>query len=173
MLEGASIRLRPWRDDDLPILTALRNDVALQAQLLARARGSRPEQVREWLQAWTEQTDRFLFIIAERQDDQARGFIQVSHLDLLNGLADLGIGLHNQYRGRGLGGQAIALLSGYLRNHWRLRKLSLRVRADNAGALKCYEKAGFRQCGLLRKHVFIEGRWQDVVLMECFLSEES
>jgi RimJ/RimL family protein N-acetyltransferase len=170
MLDGANIRLRPWRDDDLPVLTGLRNDVALQAQLLARAQGSRPEQVREWLQCRSGQADRLLFIIADRGDDQARGFIQVSDLDLLDGHANLGICLLGQVRGCGLGGQAISLLADYLRDQWRLRKLVLRVRADNAAALRCYEKAGFERCGLLRQHVFIEGCWQDVVLMELFLA---
>lgn len=169
MLKSATISLRPWQDADLPILTELRNDVALQAQLLARARGSRPEQVREWLQGRSRQDDRMLFIIADHQDDLAQGFIQLNDLDLIDRHAELGICLSAQARGRGLGGQAIALLADYLRDQWRLHKLCLRVRADNAAALRCYEKAGFVRCGLLRRHVFIEGRWQDVILMEYFL----
>lgn len=173
MLEGANFRLRPWRDEDLPVLTTLRNDVALQAQLLARARGSRPEQVREWLLSRSGQADHMLFIIAEREDDQTQGFIQISDLDPVNGHADLGICLLGQARGRGLGGQAIVLLANYLRDQWRLNKLSLRVRADNAAALRCYEKSGFERCGLLRQHVFIEGRWHDVILMERFLAGAS
>jgi RimJ/RimL family protein N-acetyltransferase len=170
MIKGQSISLRVWREDDLPVLTALRNDVALQAQLLARARGSRPEQVREWLQGRSGQTDRLLFVIAEPEEDQAWGFIQASDLDPIDSHADLGMCLLAQARGRGLGGQAIALLADYLRDQWHLRKLGLRVRADNAAALRCYEKAGFERCGLLRRHVFIDGRWQDVVLMERFLA---
>jgi len=169
MLDGATIRLRPWQDSDLPVLTSLRNDVSLQAQLLARARGSRPEQVREWLETGSSQTDRLLFIIADRQDDQPLGFIQVSDLDLVDGHANLGICLLSQARSRGLGGQAITLLADYLHKQWRLRKIYLRVRSDNTAAIRCYEKAGFERCGLLRQHVFVEGQWHDVVLMECFI----
>lgn len=169
MIDGTDIRLRPWEDKDIPMLTTTRNDVALQAQLLARARGSRPEQVEEWLKSRSIQSDRLLFIIANRDDDQALGFLQISELNTIDGHAELGICLINEVRGRGLAGQAISQISNYLRDYWRLRKLGLRVREDNIAALKCYAKAGFTRCGILRQHVFLEGRWQDVVLMERFL----
>jgi RimJ/RimL family protein N-acetyltransferase len=170
MLEGELIRLRTWRDEDLPVLTKLRNDVELQAQLLARARGSRSEQVREWLQARSTHPDSMLFVIAEQSNDEALGFVQVSDLDMVDGRASLGICLVKQARGRGIGSQTIFLLCGYLRDQWHLRKLSLNVRADNDSALRCYDKTGFVRCGLLREHVFISGRWHDVVLMERFLT---
>jgi RimJ/RimL family protein N-acetyltransferase len=170
MLNGENIRLRLWRDDDLPSLTTLRNDVALQAQLLSRARGSRPEQVRDWLESWNGQTNRMFFIIAEREDDQACGYIQSSDLDAINGYAELGICLDGQARGRGLCGQAISLLANYLQDQWRVRKLGLKVRADNTSAIRCYERVGFERCGLLQQHIFIEGSWHDVVLMERFLA---
>ena len=169
MLKNATISLRPWQEADLPILTELRNDVALQAQLLARPRGSRPQQVREWLEGRSRQDDRMLFIIADCRDDLAQGFIQLNELDLIDRRAELGICLSAQARGRGVGGHAIALLADYLRDQWNLHKLGLRVRADNAAALRCYEKVGFARCGVLRRHVFIEGCWQDVILMEYFL----
>lgn len=107
MLKSATISLRPWQDADLPILTEMRNDVVLQSQLLARARGSRSEQVREWLQSRSSQNDRMLFIIADCQDNQAQGFIQLNELNLIDRHADLGICLSTQARGRGLGGRPL------------------------------------------------------------------
>lgn len=169
MIEGTSIRLRVWRDDDLPALTTLRNDIALQAQLLARVRGSRPKQVLEWLEQRSTEPNGLLFIIADLHDDATLGFLQISNLDPVDRHADLGICLLNDARGHGRGGEAIALASDHLRDGWELRKLSLRLRADNAAALRCYEKAGFEHCGLLKQHVYIEGRWHDIVLMEHFL----
>ena len=171
MLEGITLRLRPWRDEDLPVLTNLRNDIDLQAQLLTQARGSRIENVREWLKARSNESNTMFFIIAERIHDETLGFLQVCDLDLLNGHANLGICFIAQARGNGMGGQAIALLSEYLKNYWKIRKLTLKVRADNTSALRCYEKAGFKHCGLLRSHFFNSGRWYDVVLMECFLKQ--
>ena len=45
----ARIKLRAWQETDLPFLMQLRNNVSLQAQLLATARGSDEGAVRAWL----------------------------------------------------------------------------------------------------------------------------
>jgi RimJ/RimL family protein N-acetyltransferase len=172
VLDGNSVTLRPWLEEDLPVFTDLRNDVRLQAQLLSRVRGSRPVQVREWLESFTGQADRILLVITEKAHKTALGYIQVTDLNSLDARADLGICLVNRAQGRGLGGEAISMLADHLRDQWHLRKLSLRVRADNAAALRCYEKLGFERCGLLRQHVFISGIWHDIVLMELFLAEK-
>lgn len=170
MLESNRVRLRPWLEGDLPVLTDLRNNVGLQSQLLSRVRGSRPVQVREWLDGFTGQVNRILLVITEKTQNDALGFIQVTDLNALDGHADLGICLLDRAQGRGLGGEAVSMMSDYLREQWRLRKLNIRVRADNVAALRCYEKLGFERCGLLRQHIFIAGIWHDVILMEHFLS---
>lgn len=170
MIEGQNIKLRVWRKDDLTFLAMLRNDIKLQAQLLARARGSTEEQVRMWLDG---RADRFFFIIANVTDDIGIGYIQVTDVDTLNQHGELGICLSPESRGLGYGGEAINLTCDYLINTWRLRKLSLRVLADNKAALRCYEKIDFKRCGVLRQHVFFEGSWRDIVLMERLLGEES
>lgn len=171
MIEGATIRLRPWHQSDLPFLTMLRNDVALQSQLLARARGSDEATVRKWLENRSTQPDSLLFIIAERQDDSPVGYLQIADISPINQRGELGICLTRTAQGKGLGQQAVSLAINHLRNNWGFRKLNLRVRADNTSAICCYEKLGFTQCGLLQKHIFIDGGWQDLVLMEVFLIE--
>jgi RimJ/RimL family protein N-acetyltransferase len=169
MIEGSRVRLRPWRENDLDALTALRNDVATQAQLLARARGSDPVQVREWLHARAASADRIFFVIADRETDRCLGFLQVADFDTVDRRAEFGICLSTTTRGQGKGGEALTLAMQHLVQLWNLRKLSLRVRADNRSAQNCYRKLGFRECGRLEAHVFLEGRWQDVVLMELLI----
>jgi RimJ/RimL family protein N-acetyltransferase len=169
MIEGASIRLRAWQERDLRALQVLRNDVALQAQLLARAQGSDIAQVRDWLERRSNGTDSVLFVIADQHVDEVLGFIQFTGLDPIDCLADLGICLSPAAQGRGAGTEAITLALPHLREVWRTRKLNLRVRSDNERAIRCYQRLGFEQCGHLRKHIFIDGDWHDVLLMEKFL----
>lgn len=168
-LERGATRLRPWLDTDIPFLMRLRNDVALQAQLLTQARGSNEAKVRQWLRDRTALPGRMLLVIAESATDAPLGFVQVSDLDPLNRRGELGIGLAHEAQGHGHGGRALALLLEHLRTTRGLRKLSLQVRHDNQQAIRCYERAGFVRCGLLRSHVHIEGAWRDVILMECLL----
>ena len=173
MIDGAMIRLRTWQENDLPAITLLRNDIALQAQLLARVRGSGAEQVRIWLENRSTKHDELFFIISDRNTDAALGFIQIIDMDLVDQRADLGICLIRESQGRGLGSESLHLISAYLRDIWNLRKLSLRVRADNVTALRCYTKFGFKNSGVLREHVFIDGVWHDIILMEFFIPRKA
>lgn len=172
MIEGAAIRLRAWKESDLGTMTALRNDVALQAQLLARVRGTEESDVRRWLQERSSGADSLLLVVADRVGDAALGFLQIWGIEPVDRRAELGICLVRQAQGKGFGSESLALVFPYLRDIWGLRKLSLRVRADNSGAIRCYEKVGFEQCGQLRQHVFIDGAWRDLVLMDLFLDKE-
>jgi diamine N-acetyltransferase len=168
MLEGANIVLRPWVDKDLTVLTQLRNDVKLQGQLLARPRGSTQEQVRDWLQGFAQDSQSIFLVITDKSDGVA-GFIQVKNIDALNRRAEIGIGLTSGKTGKGLGSEAVSLLGCYVKEAWNLHKLILQVRSDNMIAIAAYKKCGFETCGGFREHVFIEGKWQDVTIMELFL----
>lgn len=172
MLSNGVICLRPWRQDDIPALTVLRNDISVQAQLLARVRGSGPDQVRQWLEERSSREDCLFYVIAENGSGDLRGFIQVANMNMLDCRGELGICLLSDARGRNLGGQAIALIVRYLRDYWQLRKLTLSVRSDNTAAIRCYEKAGFEHCGELRQHIFLGGQWHDVLLMDNILGSE-
>jgi diamine N-acetyltransferase len=171
MLESSRVLLRPWEESDLIMLCELRNDVAMQAQLMARPRGATMKQVRQWLTSFETDPQSLLLVLVELSSLQSAGFIQVKNLDPINLRAEIGIGLGTRYQGKGLGSDAIALLGSYLKKNWNLRKLLLQVRSDNSQAIAAYEKCGFCMCGLYQKHLYIEGAWHDVTLMELFLQE--
>lgn len=166
MISNNLVLLRVWREADLEFLAALRNDVALQAHLLARVRGSTIEQVRDWVQERTRSPDSLFLMVADVRDDSPLGYLQFTGIDLVNRYAELGICLAVSAQGRGLGGEALRLALPFLRNTWAVRKFGLRVRADNDRAIRCYERIGFERCGLFREHAYIDGAWHDVVLME-------
>jgi RimJ/RimL family protein N-acetyltransferase len=173
VIEGLSIRLRPWRESDVDSVMSLRNDVALQAKLLARALGSDESQVRQWLVHRSGKDSGILWIIADRTTDAALGYLQITGIDPEDRNADLGICLAPAAQGKGLGSEALRLALANLRDTYGLRKINLRVRADNQPAIRCYTRLGFEQCGLLKAHVRIAGQWLDVVLMELFLTDWS
>jgi diamine N-acetyltransferase len=168
MLEGVRINLRPWQIEDLPKLTELRNDVVLQGQLLARPRGSTTEQVHEWLQSFKHDPQSIFLIVADKKNVLA-GFVHVKGIDTLNQNAELGIGMISSEVGKGFGSEAIQIVSKYLQLNWNLRKLVLQVRSDNLVAIGVYNKSGFRSCGQYSEHVYIDGQWRDITLMELFL----
>ena len=57
------------------------------------------------------------------------------------------------------------LLGLYCFKQLKLHRLFLRVFADNAGAIRSYEKAGFIKEAYLKDDVRIQGQYKDIVLM--------
>jgi RimJ/RimL family protein N-acetyltransferase len=162
------IRLRPWRDADIPALRELRNDVELQSRLLARARGSDDAGVRDWLVRRNSGTS-LLLVVADSHDDRAIGYVQAMDIDRDDRRADVGICLAPAYQGAGLGTEAMRCFLSHLALGEGIGKVTLRVRLDNDRAIACYRRIGFRECGTLRAHACFDGRFIDVVLMEVFL----
>ena len=170
MIEGSRIRLRDWSEADLSALTAWRNDVALQRQLLARVRGSSVDQVREWARERSRGPSSLLQVIATREADQPIGYVQLVGIDDLDQCGDMGICIEPRSQGAGVGREVLSLLIAHACQWRALRKLELRVRADNARAIRCYESVGFIRCGALHARAFVDGAYEDVILMERFLS---
>jgi phosphinothricin acetyltransferase len=52
-----------------------------------------------------------------------------------------------------------------------LRKVTAKVLADNEASRRMCAQLGFREVGVHRRHGRIDGRWQDVVILERFLEE--
>ena len=73
--------------------------------------------------------------------------------------------------GRGLGADALETYLRYIFAIVRLRRIYLRVYADNRRAIRCYLKCGFRPRGILWAGRRRERGFRDLVLMEALLAE--
>jgi len=170
MLRGNSLVLREWRESDLEDLAALRNDVELQTLLMARVKPNTTDRVRHWLSDRSEREDTLLLVVAAQSSDAVHGYIQVVNIDRLDGVGELGICLAPAAQGSGLASEACQLLEPYLRRIIGLRKLVLKVLATNSRAVAFYRKSGYREVGRLESHFRIDDRFEDVLIMERFLS---
>lgn len=99
----------------------------------------------------------FLFIVPRRQRK-------------LRHTADLTMGLARGARGRGLGGELLAAALDRLRREGVIEIVYLMVRADNEGAVRLYERAGFERLAVLARDTKIGAQYYDGVLMRAFLS---
>ena len=86
--------------------------------------------------------------------------------------ASLDLFLDPAVHGQGIGPEAIRALIRHLvadRGHHRL---TIDPAADNAQAIRAYEKVGFRPVGRLREYQrFPDGSWRDGLLMELLAAE--
>lgn len=161
--------LRAATDSDFTMLAELRNNFPVQDALLAIGRPNSPARVKAWLERRAADDEGVFFVIAAAENDQALGFVQVTGIEPLHRVAEMGICIADGARGCGVGRQAIAQLEDYLRRSFRIRKIWLRVDAGNVTAIGLYDACGFRHVGVLIKHHFAGGRYRDVLIMEKLL----
>lgn len=172
-IPGKIAMLRPPGEGDLDLLVELRNDVALQALLLAVARGSSPDQVRQWIHKRTGDPQGCLFMIAETGSGRGVGYLQLTGIDETHGFAELGFCIDPREHRKGFGRDAHLLLERHARSALGLRKFILRVLSTNAPALAFYESLNYRTAGRYERHVLIDGAYRDVILMEKFLHPDA
>lgn len=80
-------------------------------------------------------------------------------------VAQIGTFLAPMARRRGVGRLLFAQTLAFARAHG-YAKFAIHVRGTNAQALTFYKSLGFVECGRLKAHVFIDGVFDDEVLME-------
>jgi L-phenylalanine/L-methionine N-acetyltransferase len=75
--------------------------------------------------------------------------------------AGLGICVHDDFHGRGIGSALMAALVDAADNWLDLKRLELTVYVDNAPAIGLYKKFGFEMEGTRRADTFRDGRYVD------------
>ncbi len=73
----------------------------------------------------------------------------------------IGMGVHDDWVGRGIGTELMAALVDLADNWLALRRLELEVNADNLPALALYRRFGFEIEGTHRGHIFRLGQFID------------
>ncbi|MFC7546191.1 GNAT family N-acetyltransferase [Plantactinospora sp. GCM10030261] len=74
---------------------------------------------------------------------------------------EIGIVLLPEWRGRGIGWRAQAMLCDYLFSHTPAHRIAAGTQAENTAEQRSLEKAGFHLEGVLRACEFRAGQWRD------------
>jgi RimJ/RimL family protein N-acetyltransferase len=74
---------------------------------------------------------------------------------------EIGIALLPEWRGRGIGWRAQAMLCDYLFEHTPMQRIQAGTHPENIAEQKSLEKAGFQLEGVVRACEFRAGQWRD------------
>ena len=106
-------------------------------------------------------------------DDAVVGYIQYgeeSDPDYRH--ASIDVSLAERWQGRGLGSDAVRTLATWLVRERGHHRVTIDPAADNAPAIRAYEKAGFRPVGIMRAYELgPDGTWHDGLLMDLLAGE--
>lgn len=74
---------------------------------------------------------------------------------------EIGIALLPEFRGRGIGWRAQAMLCDYLFAHTPVQRIQAATHAENLSEQRSLSKAGFQHEGVVRAAEFRDGQWRD------------
>lgn len=78
---------------------------------------------------------------------------------------EIGMMVHDQYQGRGVGRKLLEALLDLADHHLGLARVELEVLADNPRATRLYEGCGFEHEGRKRRAVYRRGDYVDLLVM--------
>jgi RimJ/RimL family protein N-acetyltransferase len=167
-LRDGDVALRPWTEDDVPVLVEACNE----------------EQIRHWLPAipapYTA-AHALSYIRGEVNPDERTFAISVD--DVPSGSIGLRVNAHGyrgsigywvaaRARGRGVCTRALRLLSRYALDQLQLQRLELITDPDNVASQRVAQKVGFHREGVLRAHLrHPDGRIRDSVMFSLLPGE--
>ncbi len=167
-LRGERCRLRPLCRADAEVTLPWRNDPDLRDAIL----GYRFPVTREREDAWYARIlqepgqQRADYAIESVTDGAMVGMTHLAEIDWIARHASFGIIIGDKARqGQGLAAEAMRLLFGHAFGALNLRRIHLRVAAWNLRALALYRRFGFCEEGRMREHLFLDGRYHDLILM--------
>jgi aminoglycoside 6'-N-acetyltransferase len=161
LLTGPRVTLRSTTPDDAVILTRIRNE---------------PEVVRWWSSLEPGELEEFVadeHSVAIEVDGEVIGAAQFAEVeDPMYRSANIDLYLTARWHGRGLGSETVRVLARYLIEDRGHHRLTIDPAADNAAAIRAYEKVGFRRVGVMRSYERgPDGTFHDGLLMELLAGE--
>jgi len=168
LLSNGTIAMRALEPTDLETLYLWENDTTLWAVSDTIAPYSR-EALWHYLENYTgdlyaQRQLRLMITLAE--DGTPVGTIDFLNFDPLNNRSELGLFITREHRGKGLGRQALELLTSYACKHIGLRQLYVYIALDNEVCLKLFESYGYRRVGILQSWVKRGNEYRDVALLQ-------
>lgn len=163
-LRSDGVRLRKWRYDDLACVEAASSDPRIPKGTTVPARYTEEEGRAFIERQWGRQTSGrgLSMAIADSETDEAKGLVFLG-LGPIQGHSDLGYWVIPSARRRGLGTEAIRLVSRWVLTATDVHRLVAQVVPDNAASVALLKKCGFAEEGLLRSWLWIDDEVHDVI----------
>jgi aminoglycoside 6'-N-acetyltransferase len=162
ILRGERVLLRRGRPEDTDRLFQIRNE---------------PEVIRWWGSDDIEEiSEQFIEadegLVIEAYGEVVGAIQYYEEDDPMYRHAGIDIFLTASCHGQGLGTEAIRLLARHLFEERGHHRLTIDPAADNAAAIRAYEKVGFRRVGIMRNYERgPDGAWHDGLLMDMLREE--
>jgi RimJ/RimL family protein N-acetyltransferase len=170
-MDVGAVELRAVRESDLDFLCRFDVEPGLIGPNWYGFRDAGRQRRRFETDGWLGDEDGKLIVTV---GDEVAGLVGWTPAGFLAGrYRSIGIVLLPEWRGRGVGTRAQALLCRYLFAHTALHRLEAGTQPENAAEQRALRKVGFREEGVLRGAEFRDGTWRDAVIFGLLRGEQS
>lgn len=122
----------------------------------------------KWFDSHGQDNKNVVFAL-ETKEDKHIGNIGLHKIDWMSRTAEMGIVIGEKEEwGKGYGSAAEAMMLTYAFEQINLRKVYGQIMAPNKASLKAALKNGAQEEGVLKKHLFCDGAFQDMILLSFF-----
>ncbi len=173
--KGDKVKLRPLCREDIEESVNWRNDPKIRENIIGYRFPVTVEIENKWYQNYLDNNDnsRINFSIEIIGSKVLAGYIYLNDIDWISRHCQFGIMIgKSEHQGKGFGSDAMNILFNYAFECLNLRKICLEVASYNNNAISLYKKTGFSNEGILKEHLYLNGRHHDIILMSLFLSKK-
>ncbi|MEO9511363.1 MAG: GNAT family N-acetyltransferase [Flavobacteriaceae bacterium] len=167
-LKGKQVYLRALEPKDLDFLYELENDTSIW-----EISGTLKPYSKKVLGLYLENAHRDIYDVKQLRlcicdmQDKCIGLIDLFDFDPKNSRAGIGIVISNsKNRNKGLGAEAMTLLSNYAFTTLDLHQLYANILFDNAASIHLFEKLGFERMGQKREWVRTSEGFKDEIMFQ-------
>lgn len=160
-------KLRSLQIKDSRRMYSWMTDADASSQLTISRYPSSEETVIEFIRnSWVDRCNIHYAIVTD--DDEYVGTVSLKNINQVDRNAEYAIAVSKEYWGKGYSKYATDEIVSYGFRILNLEKIYLSVASSNIRAVKFYEKYGFNKEGIFRKHIFINGKYDDLFWYSIF-----
>lgn len=165
ILKGNRIVLRPIELEDIEFMRDLINDPETESTIVGWALPISKSDQEKWFSNFKNNNDTIRYVI-DSKEEGIIGFTGITDIDWKNGTArDTGIRIKKDFRGKGYATETYTVILNYVFNELRLNRFSSSALEMNKQSLRFLEKSGFIKEGVLRKAIYKNGQYHNIILL--------
>jgi len=164
-LRGEQINLREitTRDVDGNYITWI-NDQEITQYLETGFFPTSVESGVEYVEQMVGNDDVLFLAIVDTESGDHIGNIKLGPINWIHRRAEIGILIgETEFWGRGIGTEAIRLITAHAFERLNLHKLTAGCHEENVGSKKAFKNVGFTEEGRRMKHAYYDGKYTDVI----------
>lgn len=163
-LVGKQVYLRPVEISDTPLIQKWHNDPDIRRSARLGETPVTYTKEESDINVAKDSQDEIYLLVVQRSTEKPIGFIRLNIIDRAsrNMWLRMIIGDSNA-RGKNLAQDALAIVLEWLFSEQNVHRVTLETYETNQRAIRFFEKLGFKQEGMIREAIYVDGKYYNII----------